>query len=60
MIAGPDETDEEHVIELLADELTLARAQMDAAQPALAEGTLRDRIAYRERPRACRGTGCPG
>ena len=48
MIAGPDETDEEHVIELLADELTLARAQMDAAQPALAEGTLRDRIAYRE------------
>ena len=30
------------------DELTLARAQLDAGQPALAEGTLRSRIAYRE------------
>ncbi len=39
MIAGPDETDDEHVIELLADELTLARAQMDAAQPSLALGS---------------------
>ncbi|MDQ3690677.1 MAG: hypothetical protein M3406_11725, partial [Chloroflexota bacterium] len=44
MIAG----DDEHVIELLADELALARAQLDAMQPALAEGTLRDRIAVRE------------
>ena len=48
MTSRPDETEDEHVIELLADELTLARAQLDAAQPALAEGTLRDRIAVRE------------
>jgi len=40
--------DDEHVIDLLSDELTLARAQLDAGQPALAEGTLRHRIAYRE------------
>lgn len=40
--------DDEHVIDLIADELALARAQMDAGQPALAEGTLRHRIAYRE------------
>ena len=40
--------DDEHVIDLLPDELTLARAQLDAGQPALAEGTLRHRIAYRE------------
>ncbi|MGH2386140.1 MAG: hypothetical protein ACRDGB_13980 [Candidatus Limnocylindria bacterium] len=39
---------EEHVIDLLSDELTLARAQLDAGQAALAEGTLRHRIAYRE------------
>ena len=39
---------DEHVIDLLSDELTLARAQLDAGQPALAEGTLRHRIAYRE------------
>jgi tetratricopeptide (TPR) repeat protein len=38
----------DHVIDLLPDELTLARAQLDAGQPALAEGTLRSRIAYRE------------
>lgn len=41
-------SDEVHVIDLLPDELTLARAQMDAGQPALAEGTLRHRIALRE------------
>ena len=40
--------DDEHVIDLLSDELTLARAQLDAGLPALAEGTLRHRIAYRE------------
>ena len=39
---------DDHVIDLLSDELTLARAQLDAGQPALAEGTLRSRIAYRE------------
>jgi tetratricopeptide (TPR) repeat protein len=39
---------DDHVIDLLPDELTLARAQLDAGQPALAEGTLRSRIAYRE------------
>ena len=39
---------DDHVIDLLPDDLTLARAQLDAGQPALAEGTLRSRIAYRE------------
>jgi len=39
---------DEHVIDLLSDELTLARAQLDAGLPALAEGTVRTRIAYRE------------
>ena len=43
----PEEVDD-HVIDLLSDELTLARAQLDAGLPALAEGTLRTRIAYRE------------
>ena len=37
-----------HVIDILPDELTLARAQLDAGQPALAEGTARARIALRE------------
>ena len=55
---GPEQAEEvddqadaevdDHVIDLLSDELTLARAQLDAGQPALAEGTLRTRIAYRE------------
>jgi tetratricopeptide (TPR) repeat protein len=48
---GPSELDganDDHVIDILPDELTLARAQLDAGQPALAEGTLRARIAYRE------------
>ena len=40
--------DDDHVIDLLSDELSLARAQLDAGQPGLAEGTLRHRIAYRE------------
>lgn len=42
------EVDDEHVIDLVSDELTLARAQLDAGLPGLAEGTLRHRIAYRE------------
>ena len=42
------DTADDHVIDLLSDELTLARAQLDAGQPGLAEGTLRSRIAYRE------------
>ena len=43
-----DEVVDDHVIDLISDELGLARAQIDAGQPALAEGTLRHRIAYRE------------
>ncbi len=35
-------------IDLLVDEMVLARAQLDAGQPGLAEGTLRARIATRE------------
>jgi hypothetical protein len=46
--AQADSAGDDHVIDLLSDELTLARAQLDAGQPALAEGTLRTRIAYRE------------
>jgi hypothetical protein len=37
-----------HTVDLVSDELTLARAQLDAGQPALAEGTVRRRIAVRE------------
>lgn len=36
------------VIDLVPDELTLARAQLDAGQPGLAEGTLRRRLAWLE------------
>ena len=43
-----EESVDDDVIDLLPDELTLARAQLDAGQPGLAEGTLRARIAYRE------------
>ena len=43
-----DAAGDDHVIDLLSDELTLARAQLDAGLPALAEGTLRSRIAFRE------------
>ena len=43
-----EQVGDDHVIDLLPDELTLARAQLDAGQPALAEGTLRNRIAFRE------------
>jgi hypothetical protein len=37
-----------HLIDVLPDELALARAQIDAGVPALAEGTLRRRIAWLE------------
>jgi hypothetical protein len=40
--------DEVHTVDLVSDELRLARAQLDAGQPALAEGTVRRRIAVRE------------
>jgi hypothetical protein len=36
------------LIDLVADELTLARAQLDAGQPALAEGTVLRRLAWLE------------
>lgn len=36
------------VIDLIADEITLARAQVDGGLPGLAEGTLLERIAARE------------
>ena len=36
------------VIDLVPDELTLARAQLDAGQPGLAEGTVRRRLAWLE------------
>lgn len=47
----PPEVDparDETTIDLLVDEMALARAQLDAGQPGLAEGTLRQRIAQRE------------
>lgn len=40
--------EEAHVIDLIADEIGLARAQLDAGLPSVAEGTLRHRIAVRE------------
>ncbi len=40
--------DEVHTVDLVSDELRLARAQLDAGLPALAEGTVRRRIAVRE------------
>jgi hypothetical protein len=48
-IAGAGQAaDDVHTVDLVSDELTLARAQLDAGQPALAEGTVRHRIAVRE------------
>jgi hypothetical protein len=44
-VAPPDAP---HVIDLVPDELALARAQLDAGQPALAEGTVRRRLAWLE------------
>ncbi len=48
--AAPDavEDDEVQVVDLVADEMTLARAQLDAGLPALAEGTLLRRLAWLE------------
>jgi len=43
-----ERADEAHVIDLIADEIGLARAQLDAGLPSVAEGTLRHRIAVRE------------
>ena len=42
-MSGPDA--ESHVIDLVSDEMALARAQLDSAQPGLAEGTARRRLA---------------
>jgi hypothetical protein len=41
-------SDEVSYIDVVPDELTLARAQIDAAQPGLAEGTIRRRLARLE------------
>ena len=46
--AEPEPAEEAHVIDLIADEIGLARAQLDAGLPSVAEGTLRHRIAVRE------------
>jgi tetratricopeptide (TPR) repeat protein len=45
------EEDRPQVIDLVADELTLARAQLDSGLPMLAEGTARRRIAWLEADR---------
>ncbi len=47
---APDEEsgEDRHVIDLVPDELSLARAQLDASQPGLAEGTVRRRLAWLE------------
>jgi hypothetical protein len=47
-VPAAEEGDEVHTVDLISDELRLARAQLDAGQPALAEGTVRRRIAVRE------------
>ena len=44
----PREVADVQVIDLVADELALARAQLDAGQPGLAEGTVRRRLAWLE------------
>ncbi|MGH2446763.1 MAG: hypothetical protein ACRDGD_12120, partial [Candidatus Limnocylindria bacterium] len=43
-----DPVEQAHTIDLVPDELGLARAQLDAGQPGLAEGSLRRRIAWLE------------
>ena len=43
-----DEEAEVQVIDLVADEMALARSQIDSAQPGLAEGTVRRRLARLE------------
>ena len=40
--------DDRHVIDLVPDELSLARSQLDASLPGLAEGTIRRRLAWLE------------
>lgn len=40
--------EETHTVDLISDELGLARAQLDAGLPGLAEGTVRRRIAFLE------------
>jgi hypothetical protein len=40
--------DDRHVIDLVPDELSLARAQLDGGLPGLAEGTIRRRLAWLE------------
>jgi tetratricopeptide (TPR) repeat protein len=47
-MAPPDDGESVQLIDLVADELTLARAQLDAGQPALAEGTVLRRLAWLE------------
>jgi hypothetical protein len=42
------QADDRHVIDLVPDELALARAQLDAGLPGLAEGTVRRRLAWLE------------
>ena len=44
----PEEDEAAQVIDLVPDELTLARAQIDAGQPGMAEGTVRRRLAWLE------------
>jgi hypothetical protein len=44
----PADDDDRHVIDLVADLLALARAQLDAGLPGLAEGTVRRRLARLE------------
>ena len=46
--AGPGAADPAPMIDIVADELGLARAQLDAGQPGLAEGTVRRRLAWLE------------
>ncbi len=46
--ASDVEDDDVQVVDLVADEMTLARAQLDAGLPALAEGTLLRRLAWLE------------
>jgi hypothetical protein len=47
-LAPPEDETDVQTIDLVMDELALARAQLDSGQPALAEGTVRHRIAVRE------------
>jgi hypothetical protein len=47
-LSGPSTDAGRHVIDLVPDELALGRAQLDAGQPGLAEGTVRRRLAWLE------------